>query len=552
VADGTTLVIPELGRQQPRGDLHLRLSGSAAALAALSDTPPLSISTKRGIVADSLSGEALLTLDGNIPLYESDFSDVIPTFRIELSGFSSTTPIDGRLIADADLVLEGNPKSYTVKGEGELDGLEATVDMMLGTSVPPDQSAVTVELDDAARERIGMGFGSLVAGVVLANLKDPGAPLQQIALDLKQARISLPFLGWEKGPGVPATASFVMERREKDTEIRDLVLSGKGFEARGSLTLGPDGRLLEMTLDKLALRAGDRLSVFASANGRGYDVRVSGAALDARGLIHGVGSGSIGGTADIFPIRLFIEVESVTGQNDVVLSNVAGSMVVRRGGLDAASIKGAVNGNLPFEWKLGREGKTRTLRLFADGGGALIRFAGIYSRVAGGNLILDYSGTVGEMGSGVLVMRDFRLINEDALKPAIQSASPREGMVHANTEAANDLQFAQLRIPFRQEDWIITIDDAALRGPVLGATASGTINMPGRKMAISGTFIPAFGLNNIAGSIPILGAILGGGRDEGLVGITYKLFGQLDDPKLVMNPISAIAPGIFRKIFEYR
>ena len=71
-------------------------------------------------------------------------------------------------------------------------------------------------------------------------------------------------------------------------------------------------------------------------------------------------------------------------------------------------------------------------------------------------------------------------------------------------------------------------------------------------MALSGTFIPAFGINNIAGAIPILGQILGGGRDEGLVGITYKMFGPIDDPKLVMNPISAIAPGIFRKIFEYR
>ncbi len=71
-------------------------------------------------------------------------------------------------------------------------------------------------------------------------------------------------------------------------------------------------------------------------------------------------------------------------------------------------------------------------------------------------------------------------------------------------------------------------------------------------MALSGTFIPAFGINNIAGAIPMLGAMLGGGRDEGLLGITYKMYGPLDNPKLVMNPISAIAPGIFRKIFEYR
>ena len=69
------------------------------------------------------------------------------------------------------------------------------------------------------------------------------------------------------------------------------------------------------------------------------------------------------------------------------------------------------------------------LRLFADGGGALIRFSGIYSRVAGGNLILDYSGPVGGAGTGVAVMRDFRLLNETALE-----ARPQHGHVQCRRE----------------------------------------------------------------------------------------------------------------------
>ena len=48
-------------------------------------------------------------------------------------------------------------------------------------------------------------------------------------------------------------------------------------------------------------------------------------------------------------------------------------------------------------------------------------------------------------------------------------------MVHAYSGTGNDHQFSQLRMPFRQEGWVITVDDAALRGAVLGATASGTV-----------------------------------------------------------------------------
>ncbi len=551
-AGGTTLIIPELGRTQPHGDLHLELAGSAAALAVASDTPPLKIAEKHGIVADGITGDAALSLDANIPIYESDFADVIPTFRLTLAKFSSTNPIDGRMIENADLVLEGNPKSYTVKGLGKLDGFDASVDLILGTAAP-DTSAVTVELDEAARKRLGFAFGSLLSGPVLALLTHSSEPRQQVALDLKQSRISLPFLGWEKGPGVPATASFVMEKTTAGTEVSNFLLSGKGFEARGSMSLGPDGRVKTMQLDKLALRAGDQLAVSAAANGGGYDVRVRGGSLDARGIIKGVGTGFGGGAADIFPVHVDLDLDVVHGQNDIALSNVSGRMTVTAKGLDAVSLKGMTNADQPFEWTVGREGNVRVFRLFADGGGALIRFSGIYSRIADGNLVVDYSGPIGGQGSGVAMLRDFRLLDESALASAVRTtATPSGPSDQAYAQQTNDMHFGQLKIPFTQQDWVININDAALRGSVLGATASGTINIPDSKMALSGTFIPAFGINNIAGAIPILGALLGGGRDEGLVGITYKMFGPLDDPKLVMNPISAIAPGIFRKIFEYR
>ena len=44
------------------------------------------------------------------------------------------------------------------------------------------------------------------------------------------------------------------------------------------------------------------------------------------------------------------------------------------------------------------------------------------------------------------------------------------------------------------------------------------------------------------GAIPLLGGLFGG-RNEGLFGITYRLFGRLDDPQLTMNPISALRLG---------
>ena len=68
---------------------------------------------------------------------------------------------------------------------------------------------------------------------------------------------------------------------------------------------------------------------------------------------------------------------------------------------------------------------------------------------------------------------------------------------------------------------------------------------------MSGTFLPAYGLNNIFGQLPIIGLFLGGGSNEGLFGITYEVVGTPGAPEFRVNPVSAVAPGVLRKIFEF-
>jgi hypothetical protein len=58
-------------------------------------------------------------------------------------------------------------------------------------------------------------------------------------------------------------------------------------------------------------------------------------------------------------------------------------------------------------------------------------------------------------------------------------------------------------------------------------------------------------VNNIFGQIPLFGIFLGGGNNEGLIGVTYEVVGTPAAPVMRVNPISAMAPGLFRKIFEF-
>src|SRR5262249_5694235 len=67
---------------------------------------------------------------------------------------------------------------------------------------------------------------------------------------------------------------------------------------------------------------------------------------------------------------------------------------------------------------------------------------------------------------------------------------------------------------------------------------------------LRGTLVPLYGPNNLLGQLPIVGLFLGGEK-EGLVGITYQVVGKPGNPVLRINPISALAPGILRKVFEF-
>jgi hypothetical protein len=84
------------------------------------------------------------------------------------------------------------------------------------------------------------------------------------------------------------------------------------------------------------------------------------------------------------------------------------------------------------------------------------------------------------------------------------------------------------------------------------ATADGVIRKSDNALDIAGTVVPACGLSRAFNNVPIIGDILSGGNyNEGIFGVTYAMSGTLADPQIRMNPMSALAPGILRRLFDF-
>jgi hypothetical protein len=67
---------------------------------------------------------------------------------------------------------------------------------------------------------------------------------------------------------------------------------------------------------------------------------------------------------------------------------------------------------------------------------------------------------------------------------------------------------------------------------------------------LKGSLVPACGVNSVLSNIPLLGDILASKKGEGILSATYSATGNMEQPNISTNPLSMLAPGIFRRLFQ--
>ena len=107
-----------------------------------------------------------------------------------------------------------------------------------------------------------------------------------------------------------------------------------------------------------------------------------------------------------------------------------------------------------------------------------------------------------------------------------------------------------MRVPFSVGYGQFVMEESYLRGPMLGASIRGKVDFKMRRVNLGGTYVPLQGLNGALCEIPMFGPIIAGPKCEGLSGMTFAIQGPMDQPQVIVNPLSMLAPGIFRDIFQ--
>ncbi len=478
--------------------------------------------------------------------------------EVKLSDADPGQPIQNRKLSKLNGAVEVAPGQAKGALDGEIEGIPGRLDFNLPFgSNPVGEREIKVAASIAARKATELvpALSGVLGGTVKADLTQTREGLRG-ELDLREASLDLPMMAWKKGAGVAAALSFELVS-EGGTTLRDLSLKGDGFAAEGMVALDKDG-VREANLSNVALNPGDDLSVKIVRHRNGYGIELDGSQFDARPLIAEL-RGQIGKKRERERGGRTFDVSA-----DIGRLNGFGDQTIRDFNLNyanadgqlAALNAGGVVGAGQVSADLSPRGEAQAIRLRSQDVGALLRFAGLYSHMESGSGALDLLGT-GDLGySGSMQLTNFTLVDEPRLSRIVGSSADPNGQSLSQAVGQNlqteraFFDHASAKLAFSRAG--LQVADGILRGPVFGSSFSGVLYDPRGQIDIAGSFMPAYGLNRVFGAIPVLGQILGNGNEGGLIGITYRLSGAFGSPSLVVNPISIIAPGIFRQIFSYQ
>ncbi len=546
--------IPNVAKRPSDGIVEFQLAGPIAAIAQIADADPISALSQRGMSPDDLSGTADASLSVRFPLSDRiDNGDVDWKVVAKTKKAASKAPIDGRQLSDADVTLTITPDDVTVYGKAKIDGVAADVSMSLpstdSTAKPqPGERQVRLVLDDAARRKLGVGLEDVLSGTVTALVTEGDSGAQHYELDLRKARVVLQGIGWSKGLGVPATLSFDLVKTQDGQSVDNLTLTGEGFGLAGSAKLDASLNLISADIDTLSLHADDSISLKLTRSAAGYAISARGAAFDMRGLLAQIrdNNDKAGGFPDI---AVDAHVDKLIGFNQQVVTDASMTLVSVGGETQKLTFTGKIGGStMSIDYAVDSSG-TRLNATAGDAGSAL-SFIDLYTHVGGGTLTLTGQGGPNGPMVGTMQIADFSVLNEPAMA--------RVG-IGRNTPGNNpdgfdpkQVHFDRMIARFSKTARAIVIEDALLRGAAIGATFTGRYDLPSATIGMSGTYLPAYSFNNLFSRIPIVGVIAGGGLTEGLIGVTFKIEGPIANPRVFFNPLSAVAPGIFRKIFEFQ
>ncbi|WP_084399825.1 YhdP family protein [Henriciella aquimarina] len=490
---------------------------------ALDDVPMSDIDiTVTGTVTDARLENALPGLDLVGAEADVDLTDQ----RLVLTGFGDLGPA---------------PVQFTWRDEFDDEG--APANLSASSFISPD-----------FLNRFGFVGRAYLSGdipvEVQALVATGGVERVQIGFDLQQSRIDLSELGWIKPAGEVASATLTYGEGSNMTAS---TLEFRSERARfdGDVRVSTEGRLQELQVREAYVE--DFLEVSGDIIRQEDDTFTSnleGAFLDASAFFGDIG-GVDGAAGFSIPLTLDAAIDTLRLRDGLELSDATLNFRSTKVGVRDVAARGQMDGGqgeLSAVYTGPTPEKPASVDLESDDAGFFMRGLLGQDFLSGGTLALEGTLARGDTPAHMrLMLRDVRMQNAPFLTQVLSLASLR-GL--ADTLSGEGVLFSDIEVPVTAAGNRFIIDGARANGPALGLTMNGYIGQGGEDIRLSGVLVPSFGVNSMLGGVPVIGDLFVGREGEGIFSLTYSVRGNLNKAQVAINPLSAVTPGILRRIFE--
>jgi hypothetical protein len=403
-------------------------------------------------------------------------------------------------------------------------------------------------LAEAGYNKFGLGKSRAPLNLMIKGI--PGQADITLRAGLDELALALPAFGWSKPPGVPGQVSLALTLRGGKMMIGHVAANAPGLLIAAQ---GEGDAIMASAFDIGRSRASGKITP-PHRPGAPWLIALAGPVLDLSGAVaqaassKAPGSGAVRqGRAKPVPWRLraafdrLILRKHINGLVSALHLRAAGS------GTQIAALRAtallAASHHLEISLLPARSG--RILHVATSDAGALLQAFGIAGTVAGGRLELAAHYLNGAL-AGRALMTGFRLRHAPLIGKVLQGMT-LYGLAEATSGPG--LAFSRLVAPFSLAHQVLTIKDGRAFSASLGVTMAGQVDFARKDYNLGGTIVPAYALNSLPGRIPVLGRLFRAGKGSGVFSARYTVDGPFAGPHIVINPLAALAPGIFARIF---
>lgn len=571
IVEGEVHITHLTGDQTGQADIKATLQGPVKSVVRYIGKEPIAFdAAKAGIQTESVRGDAKLDVQVSFPtLQDLPKEKVVVSAQAKANNLLLPGMIKGLDVGGNDISVKVANGEVNISGPATLQGRAAPAEFKayFDSSGKPFvfQAKSRVLADYELRKHFGAGLEEWLKGDPTVNVTYTELPggKAEVLVDgaVDNVNLLVKPMQYEKALGVAGTASAKVLLQNNDLkEVTDLTINtpdlkvekgrlifenvnGQAHLRRGQIARG---RLTEtdVALDFEQVPGGP---LKIKANGPFFDARpflgkqqdpalqdapYTGPAIIASGTVNRMRTHP---ARMVDKVKVYFDMNNKGEINQFELDAIAG------------------NGPMVVRLKPDATGKM-SLQMEAQDAGAVLRAFDVYENVQGGQMKI-YGEQVLEQnarrrlirGSGE--MTNFRVVNAPVLARLVGALS-LTGI--PELLSGEGMLFSRLQSDF---DWVIArggdsyyMRNGRTSGSSVGLTFEGRIDKREDETDIGGTVVPVTFVNDFISNIPLIGTLLTGGEGA-LIAATYSIKGPVKTPTVTVNPLSALTPGILRRIF---